>query len=142
MPPGTGDVALSVASQLPRAELYVVTTPQAAAQRVAQRAGALARQVKLSLRGVIENMSWFAAPDGQRYEIFGHGGGAELAATLGVPLLAEVPLVEVVRVGADDGRPAAIADPEGEVTAIFDALAEKVIALGPARVYRSELKIS
>jgi ATP-binding protein involved in chromosome partitioning len=142
MPPGTGDVALSVAQQLPRAELYVVTTPQAAAQRVAQRAGALARQLKLPLRGVIENMSYFATPDGMRYEIFGHGGGAELAESLGVPLLAQVPLVPEVREGADDGRPAAVVAPDGEVAAVFDALAQRVIDLGPARLYRRELKIS
>jgi ATP-binding protein involved in chromosome partitioning len=142
MPPGTGDVALSVAQQLPRAELYVVTTPQPAAQRVAQRAGALARQLRTPLRGVIENMSWFATPDGTRYELFGSGGGQELADSLGVPLLAKVPLVTAVREGADDGRPAVIADPAGEVAAVFEELAARVVALGPARVYRSELKLS
>lgn len=142
MPPGTGDVALSVAQQLPRAELYVVTTPQPAAQRVAQRAGALARQLRLPLRGVVENMSWFTTPDGARYELFGSGGGAELSASLGVPLLAQVPLVTSVREGADDGRPAVVADPDGEVAKVFEELAERVVALGPARVYRSELKLS
>ncbi|MHB1782433.1 MAG: P-loop NTPase [Acidimicrobiales bacterium] len=142
MPPGTGDVALSVAQQLPRCELYVVTTPQPAAQRVAQRAGALARQLRLPLRGVVENMSWFVTPDGMRYELFGSGGGAELAATLDVPLLAQIPLVPAVREGADDGRPAVVADPGGEVAKVFAELAAAVVALGPARVYRSELTIS
>jgi len=142
MPPGTGDVALSVAQQLPRAELYVVTTPQPAAQRVAQRAGALARQLRLPLRGVVENMSWFTAPDGTRYELFGSGGGAALAESLSVALLAQVPLDVTVREGADDGRPAAVADPAGEVTRIFDELAARIVDLGPARVYRSELSVS
>ncbi|MDA8292670.1 MAG: Mrp/NBP35 family ATP-binding protein [Actinomycetota bacterium] len=142
MPPGTGDVALSVAQQLPRAELYVVTTPQPAAQRVAQRAGALARQLRLPLRGVVENMSYFAAPDGTRYELFGSGGGEALAASLSVPLLAKVPLVPAVREGADDGRPAAIADPGGAVARVFEELAARVVELGPARVYRSELSVS
>ena len=142
MPPGTGDVALSVAQQLPRAELYVVTTPQPAAQRVAQRAGALARQLRLPLRGVVENMSCFVAPDGVRYELFGSGGGAALASALSVPLLAQVPLVPEVREGADDGRPAAVVDPDGEVAAVFAALAARIVELGPARVYRSELSVS
>ncbi len=142
MPPGTGDVALSVAQQLPRCELYVVTTPQPAAQRVAQRAGALARQLRLPLRGVVENMSWFVAPDGTRYELFGSGGGAELAATLDVPLLAQIPLVPAVRAGADEGRPVVVADAGGEVAKVFAELAAAVVALGPARVYRSELQIS
>jgi ATP-binding protein involved in chromosome partitioning len=142
MPPGTGDVALSVAQQLPRAELYVVTTPQPAAQRVAQRAGALARQLRLPLRGVVENMSWFCTPDGARYELFGFGGGEELSSSLGVPLLAQVPLVTAIREGADDGRPAVIAEPDGEVAKVFEELAARVVALGPARVYRSELKLS
>ena len=76
MPPGTGDVALTLSEILPRIEMYVVTTPQAAAQRVAQRSAYAARKLKLSVRGVIENMSWFTGDDGQRYEIFGAGGGS------------------------------------------------------------------
>ncbi len=146
MPPGTGDVALSLAQYMPRTELYVVTTPQPAAQRVAQRSAYMARQVKLPVRGVIENMSWFTGDDGVRYEIFGAGGGAELAETLGVPLLAQVPLVSEVRVGGDEGVPVALADPRsgtgtGEGLAAFAALAERIVALGPTRVYRSELAV-
>ena len=87
MPPGTGDVALTLAEVMPRAEIVVVTTPQAAAQRVAQRSAFAARRLKLSVRGVIENMSWFTGDDGKRYELFGSGGGATLAADLGIPLL-------------------------------------------------------
>lgn len=142
MPPGTGDVALSVAQHLPGSELYVVTTPQRGAERVAQRAGALARELHIPIRGVIENMSVFEAPDGARYELFGRGGGAELARALGVDLLAEIPFDPAVRAGADDGRPATEVDEDGAVAGAFRALAERVVALGPARVYRSELRIT
>ena len=142
MPPGTGDVALSVAQHLPAAELYVVTTPQPAAERVAQRAGALARELRLSVRGVIENMSWFTGSDGARLELFGAGGGGELAGELGVELLAQVPFDPAVRAGADEGRPAAIVDAESDVARTFDALAARVVALGPSRIYRRELNIT
>ncbi len=142
MPPGTGDVALSVAQQVPGSELYVVTTPQLGAERVAQRAGALARQLHIPVRGVIENMSVFETPDGTRYELFGSGGGAELARALGVELLAEIPFDPAVRAGADEGKPAVAVDEAAAVTETFRALADRVAALGPARVYRSELRIS
>ncbi|HXW38067.1 MAG TPA: P-loop NTPase, partial [Acidimicrobiales bacterium] len=85
MPPGTGDVTLSLGQYLTKTEVYVVTTPQPAAQRVAQRAAHAARKLKLSVRGVIENMSYFTGDDGVRYELFGRGGGSRLAAGLGVP---------------------------------------------------------
>jgi len=91
MPPGTGDVALTLSEVLPRIEMYVVTTPQAAAQRVAQRSAYAARKLKLSVRGVIENMSWFTGDDEKRYEIFGAGGGARLAQELGIALLGQIP---------------------------------------------------
>ena len=93
MPPGTGDIAISLSQYLPRGEVYVVTTPQPAAQKVARLSAAMAAKVNLQVRGVIENMSWFTGDDGKRYEIFGSGGGAELAAELDVPLLAQLPLV-------------------------------------------------
>src|SRR5436190_764782 len=83
--PGTGDVALSMAQFLPRSEVFVVTTPQAAAQRVAQRSALMAEKVRLDVVGVIENMSWFTGDDGKRYDLFGTGGGAALAESLGVP---------------------------------------------------------
>ena len=79
LPPGTGDISISLAQFLPRAEVYVVTTPQPAAQRVAQRAAFMAQKVNLEVKGVIENMSWFTGDDGTRYELFGAGGGDELA---------------------------------------------------------------
>jgi ATP-binding protein involved in chromosome partitioning len=141
MPPGTGDVALTLAEVMPRAEIVVVTTPQAAAQRVAQRSAFAARRLKLSVRGVIENMSWFTGDDGTRYELFGSGGGATLAADLGVPLLGQVPLVSAVRLGGDEGRPVMAVDPESETAQSFRAIAEKLAALGPARVYRRELSL-
>ena len=141
MPPGTGDVALTLAEVMPRAEIIVVTTPQAAAQRVAQRSAFAARRLKLSVRGVIENMSWFTGDDGKRYELFGSGGGATLAADLGIPQLGQVPLVNAVRQGGDEGRPVTAVDPDSETAQAFRAIAEKLAALGPARVYRRELTL-
>jgi ATP-binding protein involved in chromosome partitioning len=114
LPPGTGDVSISLAGMLPQAEMYVVTTPQPAAQRVAQRAGFMAHKVNLQVRGVIENMSWFTGDDGRRYELFGSGGGAQLAEALEVPLLGQVPLVPALREGSDIGAPVMITEPNGE----------------------------
>jgi ATP-binding protein involved in chromosome partitioning len=141
MPPGTGDVALSLAQFMPRTEVYVVTTPQPAAQRVAQRSALMARKVNLSVRGVIENMSWFTGDDGKRYEIFGAGGGAMLASDLGVPLLGQIPLVTALREGGDVGMPVTLTDPAGEAAQAFDALAKRVDALGRGRIAHPELTI-
>jgi len=141
MPPGTGDVALSMAQFMPRSEVLVVTTPQPAAQRVAQRSAHAARKVNLSVRGVIENMSWFTGDDGKRYEIFGSGGGDLLAEQLGVPLLGRIPLVTALREGGDVGAPVTVTDPASEAARAFDALAERVEAMAPARVYNPELTI-
>jgi ATP-binding protein involved in chromosome partitioning len=141
MPPGTGDVALTLAEVMPRAEIIVVTTPQPAAQRVAQRSAFAARRLKLSVRGVVENMSWFTGDDGTRYELFGAGGGDTLAADLGIPLLGKVPLVPAVRQGADEGRPIVAVEPESETAQAFIAIAERLASLGPARVYRKELSL-
>jgi ATP-binding protein involved in chromosome partitioning len=143
MPPGTGDVSLSMAQFIPRAEVVVVTTPQPAAQRVAQRAAAMAEKVDLDVIGVIENMSWFRGDDGKRYELFGAGGGAELAAQLEVPLLAQIPLVPALREGGDDGHPIVVAHPDDEAAVAFRAVAEKLdTELTPKRIYRPELKIN
>ncbi len=117
LPPGTGDIAISLAGFLPRAEVYVVTTPQPAAQKVAQRAAFMAEKVRLEVRGVIENMSWFTGDDGQRYEIFGDGGGQELADRLDVPLVGKVPLVPDLREGSDTGHPIAAEKPDSEAAA-------------------------
>ena len=142
MPPGTGDVALSISQYLPRAEIYVVTTPQPAAQRVAQRTAAMAKKLNLPVRGVIENMSWFTGDDGKRYELFGEGGGQMLADDIGAPLLAQIPLVSELREGGDTGTPITVSDPDAEASLAFRKLAETIVSLGAARVFRSELKLS
>ncbi|HEX4244293.1 MAG TPA: Mrp/NBP35 family ATP-binding protein [Acidimicrobiales bacterium] len=141
MPPGTGDVTLSLGQYLTKTEVFVVTTPQAAAQRVAQRSAYAARKLKLAVRGVIENMSWFTGDDGARYELFGSGGGKSLAHELGVPLMAQIPLVPALRHGGDVGEPVMVADPDGEAATAFTRLAEQMVGLGPARVYRQELTV-
>jgi ATP-binding protein involved in chromosome partitioning len=141
MPPGTGDVALSLAQFMPRTEVYVVTTPQPAAQRVAQRSALMARKVNLAVRGVIENMSWFTGDDGKRYEIFGAGGGEMLAADLGVPLIGQVPLVTALREGGDVGAPITLTDPAGEASHAFETLAKRIEGLGRGRIAHPELTI-
>jgi ATP-binding protein involved in chromosome partitioning len=142
LPPGTGDIALSLAQFLPRGEVYVVTTPQPAAQRVAQRAAFMAQRVQLDVKGVIENMSWFTGDDGTRYELFGRGGGAELANRLGVPLIGQVPLVPELREGSDSGHPIVATDPDSEAGKVFAAMAETIeVALAPTRRHHPQLKI-
>ena len=142
LPPGTGDVSLSISQFLPRAEVYVVTTPQPAAQRVAQRAAAMAEKVHLEVKGVIENMAWFTGDDGTRYEIFGAGGGAELAHKLDVPLLGQVPLLNALREGSDSGHPVMATDPEGEAARAFAGIAEQIdVALAPTRRYNPGLSL-
>jgi ATP-binding protein involved in chromosome partitioning len=142
LPPGTGDISLSLSQFLPRAEVYVVTTPQPAAQRVAQRAAFMAQKVNLEVKGVVENMSWFTGDDGKRYELFGAGGGSDLAVRLGVPLLGKVPLVPELRAGSDSGAPIVASQPDGEAAAVFAGIAETIdVELAPKRIYHSELRI-
>jgi ATP-binding protein involved in chromosome partitioning len=142
LPPGTGDIALSLAQFLPRAELYVVTTPQPAAQKVAQRAAFMGEKVNLEVKGVIENMSWFTGDDGTRYQIFGEGGGAELAERLEVPLLGQVPLVQSLREGSDSGRPIMVTDPDGEAAGAIRGIAETIdVELASKRRYNPGLKL-
>jgi len=118
LPPGTGDIAISVAQLLPHAELVVVTTPQAAAAGVAERAGAIATQTSQNVVGVIENMAWLDQPDGTRLHLFGEGGGARvserLSATLGtnVPVLGQIPLDITAREAGDGGTPVVVSDPD------------------------------
>ena len=113
LPPGTGDVSISLASFLPGASMLVVTTPQEAARKVAERAGKMAERTNLRPIGVIENMSWFVCPHcGEPTPIFGQGGGTEAAETLGVPLFAQVPLEPALREGGDDGTPIVVTDPD------------------------------
>jgi ATP-binding protein involved in chromosome partitioning len=113
LPPGTGDVSISLASFIPGASMLVVTTPQEAARKVAERAGKMAERTNLRPLGVVENMSFFVCPHcGEREAIFGEGGGAEAAETLGVPLMAQVPLVPALRAGGDSGVPIVVSEPD------------------------------
>jgi ATP-binding protein involved in chromosome partitioning len=142
MPPGTGDIAISLSQYLPRGEVFVVTTPQPAAQKVARLAAAMALKVNLPVRGVIENMAWFTGDDGKRYELFGSGGGAELAEELEVPLLAQLPLIPELRAGGDEGKPIAAVEPDSEIGRAFHTLAERVaVELRPKKVFSPELKL-
>ena len=122
MPPGTGDVAISLGQLLPRAEVVVVTTPQPAAQQVAVRAAAMAEKVGMRIVGVVENMSYLV---GTGQEIFGSGGGERLADEIGAPLLGRIPLDPALREAADAGMPILEAAPAAEATAAIAALAER-----------------
>jgi ATP-binding protein involved in chromosome partitioning len=142
LPPGTGDISLSLADFVPRGELYVVTTPQPVAQTVAQRAAFMAEKVRIDVRGVIENMSWFTGDDGTRYELFGAGGGAELAARLEVPLVGQIPLVPLLREGGDDGHPIVAEAPDSEAATVFASMAERIeTELAPTRRHNPGLKL-
>ncbi|MFD2422018.1 Mrp/NBP35 family ATP-binding protein [Amycolatopsis pigmentata] len=129
LPPGTGDIAISVAQLIPNAEILVVTTPQQAAAEVAERAGAIALQTRQRLAGVIENMSWLETPDGGRMEIFGSGGGQTVAESLSrstgstVPLLGQVPLDPRLRENGDAGTPIVLADPAAPAAAVLREIA-------------------
>ncbi|WP_312718878.1 P-loop NTPase [Mobilicoccus sp.] len=119
LPPGTGDVAISVAQLIPGAEIIVVTTPQQAAAEVAERAGSIATQTHQRIVGVIENMSWLELPDGTRQEIFGSGGGKAVSESLSrivgtdIPLLGQIPLDVTMREGSDAGEPVVLSNPDG-----------------------------
>ena len=141
MPPGTGDVALSMHNYLPQAEMIVVTTPQPAAERVAQRSASMAAKINTPVLGVIENMSWFIGDDGTRYELFGAGGGAQLAAKLNVPLIGQVPFVPGLREGGDAGVPVVVSDPSGDAARAFSEIARWIESKGPKRRFHPELTI-
>ncbi len=132
LPPGTGDIAISVAQLVPSAELLVVTTPQLAAQEVAERAGAIALQTHQQIVGVVENMSWWEQPDGSRVELFGSGGGAALARSLStltgatVPLLGQVPIDQRVREGGDTGVPIVVSAPDSPAAVAMGEIADKL----------------
>ncbi|MCZ9881097.1 Mrp/NBP35 family ATP-binding protein [Arthrobacter sp. B2a2-09] len=134
LPPGTGDIAISVAQLLPNAEILVVTTPQAAAADVAERAGTIATQTGQKLAGVVENMSFLEMPDGGRMELFGSGGGLVLAERLSaavgtdVPLLGQIPLDIRLREGGDAGRPVVLTDPETAAAQALQGIADKLNA--------------
>jgi ATP-binding protein involved in chromosome partitioning len=130
LPPGTGDIAISTAQLVPGAEILVVTTPQAAAAEVAERAGAIALQTHQRVAGVIENMSWLELPDGTRQEIFGSGGGREVAESLTraigaeVPLLGQIPLDTRLRIGADSGMPVVLGEPDSPAAVALRGIAK------------------
>ncbi len=134
LPPGTGDVSMTLAQMLPQSKLLIVTTPQATAQKVARRAAEMANKVSLEIAGVIENMSFFATPDGERYKIFGEGGGQELADELDVPLLANVPLTMPLREHADGGVPLLIEDPDDPASQAIRHAARGIIAMTPVEL--------
>ena len=124
MPPGTGDVQMGLARRLPRAEMIVVTTPALAAQKVAARVVDMGRKNYLRVVGVIENMSELVTPSGERYAVFGAGGGDELAEEVGAVLLGRIPLEAAVSAGADRGEPAALG--EGPAAEAFRDVARKL----------------
>ncbi len=127
LPPGTGDVAISVGQLLPQSEVVVVTTPQTAAADVAERSGLVARKTGQRVIGVVENMAGLAQPDGTVLDLFGSGGGADAAARLEVPLLASVPLSVALRVGGDAGEPVVLGQPEDPAAAAILALADRLL---------------
>ena len=142
MPPGTGDVAISLSQLVPRSQAVVVTTPQPTARRVAMRAGLMAAEVEQQVIGVVENMAWFTGDDGKRYPIFGEGGGATLAADLGVSLLGSVPLLPALREGADRGEPVVVAAPGSEAADAFAAIASRIVETRPRVRTHPELVVS
>jgi ATP-binding protein involved in chromosome partitioning len=132
LPPGTGDIAISTAQLLPNAEILVVTTPQQAAAEVAERAGSIALQTKQHVVGVVENMSWLEQPDGTRLELFGAGGGASVAESLGrsigspVSLLGQIPLDVALREGGDAGMPLVLSNPDSPAAQALRSVARQL----------------
>jgi ATP-binding protein involved in chromosome partitioning len=132
LPPGTGDVAISVAQLIPGAEILVVTTPQQAAAEVAERAGSIALQTRQRIAGVVENMSWLELPDGTRMDVFGSGGGQAVAERLTravgaqVPLLGQIPLDPAVREAGDAGTPIVLSAPDSAAGTALREIAEKL----------------
>jgi ATP-binding protein involved in chromosome partitioning len=131
LPPGTGDVSMTLAQLLPQAKFLIVTTPQPVAQKVAARSAEMAAKLKLEIAGVIENMSGFVTPGGERFQIFGEGGGQLLAEQLDVPLLAKVPLTMPLREQSDSGLPLVMANPDDPAAQALRHGARGLIALSP-----------
>ena len=134
LPPGTGDVSMTLAQLLPQAQFVIVTTPQQTAQKVARRSADMANKVNLEVAGVIENMAGFVTPDGERYQIFGEGGGQELADEIQVPLIARVPLTMPLREQADAGLPLVISDPDDPAAQAIRQAARGLIAIFPTEL--------
>jgi ATP-binding protein involved in chromosome partitioning len=131
LPPGTGDVSMTLAQLLPQAKFLIVTTPQPVAQKVARRSAEMAAKLKLEVAGIIENMSGFVTPAGERYALFGEGGGQLLADELDVPLLAKIPLTMGLREQSDAGLPIVFSDPDDPSAQALRQAARGLVALSP-----------
>ncbi len=134
LPPGTGDVSMTLAQLLPQAKFLIVTTPQPVAQRVAARSAEMATKLKLEIAGVIENMSGFVTPSGERFELFGEGGGQLLADQLEVPLVAQIPLTMPLRKQSDAGVPLVFSDPDDPAAQALAHAARGLIAMSPVEL--------
>lgn len=136
LPPGTGDVAISIGQLIPNAEILVVTTPQPAAAEVAERAGAVALQTRQRVAGVVENMSWLDMPDGSRMDLYGSGGGQDVAERLTravgaeVPLLGQIPIDQRLRESGDEGTPLVLGDPDNSASTVLRDVADKLSKRG------------
>src|SRR5919198_2879485 len=134
LPPGTGDVSMTLAQLLPQAKFVIVTTPQPVAQKVAHRAAEMAHKVDLEIAGIVENMSGFTTPGGERFQIFGEGGGQLLADELDVPLLGKVPLTMPLRAQSDAGVPLVFSDPDDPASQAIQHAARGIVALSPVEL--------
>jgi ATP-binding protein involved in chromosome partitioning len=134
LPPGTGDVSMTLSQLLPQAKFLIATTPQPAAQKVARRAAEMAGKVDLEIAGIVENMSGFTTPSGERFQIFGEGGGQELADELDVPMLGKVPLTMPLREQADAGVPLVLTDPDDPASQAIRQTARGIIAMTPVEL--------
>jgi ATP-binding protein involved in chromosome partitioning len=134
LPPGTGDVSMTLAQLLPQAKFLIVTTPQPTAQRVARRSAEMAHKVSLDIAGVVENMAGFVTPGGERFPIFGEGGGQALADELDVPLLGKIPLTMPLRAQSDAGEPLVLSDPDDPAAQAIRQVARGLVALFPVEL--------
>ena len=134
LPPGTGDVSMTLAQLLPQAKFVIVTTPQPTAQKVARRAAQMAAKVNLEIAGIVENMAGFTSPSGERFALFGEGGGQHLADELDVPLLGKVPLTMPLREQADAGTPLVFTDPDDPAAQALRQTARGIVALSPVEL--------
>jgi ATP-binding protein involved in chromosome partitioning len=134
LPPGTGDVSMTLSQLLPQAKFLIVTTPQAVAQKVARRSADMATKLKLEIAGVIENMTGFTTPSGEHFPIFGAGGGQALADELQVPLLGQIPLTMPLREQADGGLPVVFADPQDPASQAITQIAKRLVAMTPVEL--------
>jgi ATP-binding protein involved in chromosome partitioning len=133
LPPGTGDVSMTLSQLLPDSEFVLVTTPQPVAQKVARRSADMADKVNIEVVGVIENMAGFVTPDGERYEIFGEGGGRLLSDEIDVPLLGRVPLTMPLREQSDSGAPLVFTNPDDPASQAIRQVARGLIAIAPQK---------